>query len=135
MHTYTPGALVARVGYLGHSRCTHFFVSLSRLRAILASQHSLAIIYRAVPVIVCRFILNLRQIDYSGDSIISGDQTFSLRFVGSLGEPLQTSTDDELADEGYDEHVAQGMRPRRTDTATVEAGKEGLAGHTDSAAL
>ncbi len=85
-----------------------------------------------MPVIVCRFILNLRQINYTGDSIISGDQTFSLRFVGSLGGPLQTSTDDELADEGYDdEHVAQGMRPRRTDTATVEAGKEGLAGHTD----
>ncbi|KAI0781551.1 hypothetical protein BC629DRAFT_1594297 [Irpex lacteus] len=91
-----------------------------------------ALLSLAVPIVVCRFILNLRQIDYSGDStIIAGDQTFSLRFVGSLGGPLQTSTDDELADEGYDEHVAQGMRPRRTDTGTAEAGKEGLAGHTD----
>lgn len=40
------------------------------------------------PIIMCRFILNLRQIKPAGNSWID-NQSHSLRFVGNLGQSLQ----------------------------------------------
>lgn len=40
-------------------------------------------------MIVCHFILNLRQIEPAGSSWVSGNQSRSLRFVGNIGQSLQ----------------------------------------------
>lgn len=44
--------------------------------------------YSMPPIIMCRFILNLRQIKPAGNSWID-NQSHSLRFVGNLGQSLQ----------------------------------------------
>lgn len=46
-------------------------------------------------MIVCRFILNLRQIEPAGSSWASGNKSVSLRFVGNLGQPLQIGIDND----------------------------------------
>ena len=45
---------------------------------------------RLTSIIICRFILNLRQVKSPGDSWVSGSgRSLSLRFVGNAGEPLR----------------------------------------------
>ena len=41
---------------------------------------------------ICRFILDLRQVKQAGSSWISGNRSISLRFVGNAGESLQSGT-------------------------------------------
>ncbi|KAI0769540.1 hypothetical protein BC629DRAFT_1595854 [Irpex lacteus] len=47
------------------------------------------------PIIVCRFILNLRQVKHAGSSWVSGGQSHSLRFVGNMGQSLQFGEDEQ----------------------------------------
>ncbi|KAI0084418.1 hypothetical protein BDY19DRAFT_997771 [Irpex rosettiformis] len=53
------------------------------------------------PIIVCRFILNLRQVKPAGISCISSNQSASvgIRFAGNAGESLKFGEDDELEDD------------------------------------
>lgn len=51
------------------------------------------------PLVVCRFILNLRQVKPAGSSWISGNQSHSLRCVGNMGESLQFGELDEDLEE------------------------------------
>ncbi|KAI0769544.1 hypothetical protein BC629DRAFT_790526 [Irpex lacteus] len=51
------------------------------------------------PIIVRRFILNLRQIKPAGNSWVSGNQSHGLRIVGNLGESLQFGADEEVDNE------------------------------------
>ncbi|KAI0084474.1 hypothetical protein BDY19DRAFT_909816 [Irpex rosettiformis] len=46
------------------------------------------------PIIVCRFILNLRQVKPAGSSWLSGGQSVNLRFVGNMGEALHFGADE-----------------------------------------
>ncbi|KAI0825861.1 hypothetical protein BC629DRAFT_31621 [Irpex lacteus] len=46
------------------------------------------------PMIVCHFILNLRQFEPAGSSWASADQSHSLRFVGNMGQSLQFGVED-----------------------------------------
>lgn len=47
------------------------------------------------PIIICRFILNLRQVQSGGASCSSGsNKSISLRFVGNVGQSLQFGSDD-----------------------------------------
>ncbi len=47
------------------------------------------------PIIICRFILNLRQVQPGGASCSSGsNKSISLRFVGNVGQSLQFGPDD-----------------------------------------
>ena len=48
---------------------------------------------RATPIIICRFILDLRQVKVSDSSQNSGTQPSSIRFVGNAGESLQFEDD------------------------------------------
>lgn len=60
------------------------------------------------PIIVCRFILNLRQVKHAGSSWVSGDQSHSLKFVGNMGQSLQFGEDQEEDDRlGGDEHTTE----------------------------
>ncbi len=52
-------------------------------------------IFSLPAMIVCRFILNLRQIEPAGSSWASGNKSVSLRFVGNLGQPLQIGIDND----------------------------------------
>ncbi|KAI0086731.1 hypothetical protein BDY19DRAFT_907923 [Irpex rosettiformis] len=65
------------------------------------------------PLIVCRFILNLRQVKPAGSSWISGNQSGSLRFVGNAGEPLRFGADEEPEeeDENAVERLAKADEP------------------------
>lgn len=50
------------------------------------------------PVIICRFILDLRQVEtYDSRATISGN--LSMRFVGNLGQSLQTGMEFEDEEE------------------------------------
>lgn len=51
------------------------------------------------PLVVCRFILNLRQVKPAGSFWIFGNQSHSLRFVGNMGESLQFGELDEDLEE------------------------------------
>ena len=63
-------------------------------------------LYSAIPIIICRFILNLRQVKPPGNSwASSGDQTLSLRYAGEMGGSLHFSTDKESED--IDAPIAQ----------------------------
>ncbi|KAI0769533.1 hypothetical protein BC629DRAFT_1442216 [Irpex lacteus] len=56
------------------------------------------------PMVICRFILNLRQIEPAGSSWASGNKSISLRFVGNMGESLQFGNRDEIGgDERYND--------------------------------
>lgn len=46
-------------------------------------------------MIICRFILNLRQVGPAGSSLISENQSASLRFIGNIGQSLQIGDEDE----------------------------------------
>ncbi len=49
-------------------------------------------------IIVCRFILSLRQIKPAGNSLVSGTshgQQASVRFAGNMGQSLEFGTDEE----------------------------------------
>ena len=48
---------------------------------------------RATPIIICRFILDLRQVKVSDSSQNSRTQPSSIRFVGNAGESLQFEDD------------------------------------------
>ena len=51
-------------------------------------------ISRLTPIIICRFILNLRQVKSPGNSWVSGSgRSLSLRFVGNAGESLRFGAD------------------------------------------
>lgn len=52
--------------------------------------------FRVPPLIICRFILNLRQIDVAEGSSVVSTQSHSIRFVGNMGQSLQ------FGDEGED---------------------------------
>lgn len=54
-----------------------------RLRSLTKHAHSFP------SMIVCHFILSLRQIEPAGRSWASGNQSHSLRFVGNMGQSLQ----------------------------------------------
>lgn len=51
------------------------------------------------PMIVCHFILNLRQIEPAGSSWASANQSHSLRFVGNMGQSLQFGDEDANGEE------------------------------------
>lgn len=75
-------------------------------------------------MIVCHFILSLRQIEPTGASWPSADQSQSLRFVGNMGQSLQFGQDTESG-EGED---VPGVRvpPNRTEIfGIVTEGAEG----------
>ncbi|KAI0084424.1 hypothetical protein BDY19DRAFT_997774 [Irpex rosettiformis] len=65
------------------------------------------------PIIVCRFILNLRQVKPAGSSWISGNQSGSLRFVGNAGESLRFGADEEPEEEEENtaERLAEAEKP------------------------
>ncbi|KAI0825869.1 hypothetical protein BC629DRAFT_1586729 [Irpex lacteus] len=50
-------------------------------------------------MIVCHFILNLRQIEPAGSSWVSANQSHSLRFVGNMGQSLQFGVEDANGEE------------------------------------
>lgn len=52
--------------------------------------------YRLQPLLICRFILNLRQVKPAGSSWVTGSQSASLRFAGDVGNLLGAT---ELEDE------------------------------------
>ncbi|KAI0769498.1 hypothetical protein BC629DRAFT_1680760 [Irpex lacteus] len=78
------------------------------------------------PLIICRFLLNLRQVDLGLEesSLVSGRQSHSVRFVGNIGESLQFGGDDNEDDgdgeDGYelDEYYTQ------TDLSPASAGDD-----------
>lgn len=51
------------------------------------------------PMIVCRFILNLRQFEPAGSSWVSANQSRSLRFVGNMGQSLHFGVEDANGEE------------------------------------
>ncbi len=53
--------------------------------------------HRLAPIIVCRFILNLRQINEGDISsrLPSGGRSTSLRFASNMGQPLHTGIEEE----------------------------------------
>ena len=55
---------------------------------------------RFVPLIICRFTLDLRQVKSPGDSWVSGSQSASLRFVGHAGGSLRFGEHDDEEWEG-----------------------------------
>ena len=59
--------------------------------------------YSFPPIIICRFILDLRQVIAAGSSRFSGNQSASLRFVGNAGESLQFGSDE---DEEHEKKVS-----------------------------
>lgn len=80
------------------------------------------------PLIICRFILDLRQVKPAGSSWVSGNQSQSLRFVGNMGETLQFGGDDDEDNELVgDEHPAQaGILPDITIVVdNLDQSKEG----------
>lgn len=59
---------------------------------------------RLPQIIVCRFILNLRQLEPTGTSWISDSKSHSLHFVGNMGQSLHTGgTDEDEENGGVDE--------------------------------
>ena len=59
------------------------------------------------PIIICRFILNLRQVKPLAESSeVSDNQFTSVRFVGNAGEPLRSGVESEF-DEEYTVHVEE----------------------------
>lgn len=67
--------------------------------------------YSASPIIICRFILNLRKLTSGEDSSVSGNQSRSLRFVGNAGRSLQIGEEDENEDELEPGHEAVFTQP------------------------
>ena len=65
-------------------------------------------------MIICRFILNLRQIEPSGSYSASGDQQSSLWFTGNAGQSLH------LSEVGEEDDVAGGSSAQ-TDTLKPDA--------------
>ena len=55
---------------------------------------------RATPIIICRFILDLRQVKVSDSSQNSRTQPSSIQFVGNAGESLQ------FEDDGHEEELS-----------------------------
>lgn len=53
-------------------------------------------IRRFTPIIVCRFILNLRQVESTESSSASNGQPVSLRFVGNAGELLKSGAEEDI---------------------------------------
>ncbi len=54
-------------------------------------------------IIICRFLLNLRQVKPAGSSWISGSKSGGIRVIGNMGQSLQT-IGEEPADE-EEEHT------------------------------
>lgn len=54
------------------------------------------------PIIICRFILNLRQVKTTDSSSVSGNQLTKLRFVGNIGQSLEGSASADVEDEDLD---------------------------------
>lgn len=90
-------------------------------------------------MIVCRFILGLRQIETPENSLVSGTQSISMRFVGNMGQSLRIGAEDEGHEEedwdlpGFERNPGQdGIAkidvPVR---ATHEMGKDGPDLHRD----
>ncbi|KAI0086788.1 hypothetical protein BDY19DRAFT_328976 [Irpex rosettiformis] len=71
----------------------------NNLQSIHAMQFAQPFSQTLPPIIVCRFILNLRQVQPAGSSWISGSQSASLRFAGNAGELLQFGADEEPEEE------------------------------------
>lgn len=63
------------------------------------------------PIIICRFILNLRQISPVGSSWTSGNESTSIRFVGNMGESLQFGAGEEDEDGLYEHSAQDGILP------------------------
>ncbi|KAI0769497.1 hypothetical protein BC629DRAFT_1595824 [Irpex lacteus] len=51
------------------------------------------------PMIVCHFILSLRQVEPAGSSWASGNQSRSIRFIGNIGQSLQFGKEGEAGGE------------------------------------
>ncbi|KAI0809276.1 hypothetical protein BC629DRAFT_1590338 [Irpex lacteus] len=64
-----------------------------------------------VPIIICRFILNLRQLDASESSEDSRNLSVSIQFAGNLGGSLHTDIDG-----GDDENDSEDMDDLETST-------------------
>ncbi|KAI0769536.1 hypothetical protein BC629DRAFT_790149 [Irpex lacteus] len=66
----------------------------------LTDMNLLGALFSVLPsIIVCRFILNLRQIEPAGSSWASGSHSVSLRFVGNMGQSLRIAGEEEGEDE------------------------------------
>lgn len=60
---------------------------------------------RLVPIVVCRFILNLRQLDVSRRAATAGILSVSIDFASNLGDSLPNDVDGEHDE--HDEHDAE----------------------------
>ena len=70
-------------------------------------QHNLTCHTHSVtPIIICRFTLDLRQVKFPGSSWLSGNQSASLRFVGSAKGSLQFGLNQD-EEEDVVEHLTQ----------------------------
>ena len=56
-----------------------------------------------IPIIICRFTLDLRQINVPGSSDDSSEQSFSCRLLGNAGEMLQFAKDGDEPEGGEDD--------------------------------
>ncbi|KAI0769555.1 hypothetical protein BC629DRAFT_792037 [Irpex lacteus] len=89
------------------------------------------------PLIVCRFILDLRQVKPADSSWVSRNQSHSLQFVGNMGQSLYFGTEgpgeevDEL--EGHGQHAAGPDTLPEVTTEATDSGKanDGEAGKSD----
>ncbi|KAI0769499.1 hypothetical protein BC629DRAFT_1725031 [Irpex lacteus] len=93
-----------------------------------------------LPLIVCRFILHLRQPKLAGtaagSSWASGNQSFSVRFVGNAGNALQIGEEDEEeyftpqnvgdVDSGMSSNYSQGSPTGSTVERELEHGNKQL---------
>ncbi|KAI0086733.1 hypothetical protein BDY19DRAFT_995486 [Irpex rosettiformis] len=78
------------------------------------------------PLIVYRFILNLRQVKPAGSSWVSGNQSGSLRFVGNAGESLRFGADEEPEEEEENaaERLAEAEEPDVVAQDIIDSGKD-----------
>ncbi|KAI0086727.1 hypothetical protein BDY19DRAFT_995482 [Irpex rosettiformis] len=79
-----------------------------------------------LPLIVCRFILNLRQVKPAGSSWISGTQSGSLRFVGNAGESLRFGAEEE--EENAAERLTEAEEPDVVAQDIIDSGED-IAGY------
>ena len=75
------------------------------------------------PIIICRFILHLRQFKPCCSSWVSGNQSASIRFVGNAGGSLQFGPDeDEEGEEAVGEYLS---RDESSVIHIIDADKDG----------
>ncbi|KAI0086736.1 hypothetical protein BDY19DRAFT_995489 [Irpex rosettiformis] len=98
--------------------------------SLLTMQVSAPFFETLPPLIICRFILNLRQVKPAGSSWISGSQSGTHRFAGNAGESLQLGVGDEPEEE--EENVVERSAVAEEPGVTaqhISDSNEGIAGH------